>query len=376
MVEWTEGGALHRASWRSESGAPPPARIRVVDDRITAEEAYGEACQGVSLLWRGDFHNARQLLSAMARRADRRVPGPRAGAVTAERFHRHRQLRAQRARTLAQLLVPLDAHYRVPLRRGPELAEACLEVYGPGTEPSVVALRELLGIVGAFEWRRKGIDIEAVGGKIRPYYGVFAPVRREYVDLVAAASLAPDDVSVRVAFDLGTGTGVLAAVLARRGFGRVIATDLDPRALACARANLESLGLASRVEVVEADLFPPGRADLVVFNPPWLPIRPSSRLEAAIYDPDSRLLSRFLVELPAHLETDGEGWLILSDLAEHLGLRTRDALLAKFDAAGLEVIERRDIRPSHPRVGDARDPLHAARALELTSLWRLRARRE
>ena len=180
--------------------------------------------------------------------------------------------------------------------------------------------------------------------------------------------------SSSVAFDIGTGTGVLAAVLARRGIARVVATDQDPRALACARENLERLGLAGQVEVVQADLFPEGRAALVVCNPPWVPARPSSPIERGIYDPESRMLRGFLGGLAAHLEPGGEGWLILSDLAEHLGLRPRSELLAAFDAAGLKVVDRSDVRPKHPRPSDETDPLHAARAAEVTSLWRLAVR--
>jgi methylase of polypeptide subunit release factors len=163
-------------------------------------------------------------------------------------------------------------------------------------------------------------------------------------------------------------------VLARRGVEHVVATDRDPRALACARENIARLGLSGRVEVVEADLFPPGRAPLVVCNPPWLPARAHTPLEHAIYDPDSRMLKGFLNGLAAHLDPDGEGWLILSDLAEHLGLRTREWLLAAIDSAGLRVVARLDTRPTHPRAADAADPLHAARAAEVTSLWRLAAK--
>jgi methylase of polypeptide subunit release factors len=229
----------------------------------------------------------------------------------------------------------------------------------------------LLGLIGAHEWRLTGIDIPATGGRIHPHYGVFAPIRREYVDLVAQAPLPALLTSSSVAFDIGTGTGVLAAVLARRGIRRVVATDQDPRALACARENLERLGLALRVDVVQADLFPKGRAALVLCNPPWVPARPSSPLEHGIYDPESRMLRGFLSGLAAHLDPGGEGWLILSDLAEHLGLRTRAELLAMFDAAGLQVVDRNDVRPKHPRVTDETDVLHAARAAEVTSLWRL-----
>jgi len=203
---------------------------------------------------------------------------------------------------------------------------------------------------------------------------VFAPIRGEYVDLVATAPLPVFSSSSSLAFDIGTGTGVLAAVLARRGIMRVVATDRDPRALACARENLERLGLAQQVEVVQADLFPEGRAALVVCNPPWIPARPTSPIERGIYDPDSRMLHGFLGSLPAHLERGGEGWLILSDLAEHLGLRPRSALLAEFHAAGLTVVDRCDVRPKHPRASDETDPLHAARAAEVTSLWRLAVR--
>jgi SAM-dependent methyltransferase len=381
VVHWIEDGQACSARWRSERGAPPPAKVVIADDRITADDAYGLACQGIALLWRGDFQNARQMLTALASRADRppRKPGKSRPAATpvpkspAEVFNLERQARSQRARTLGMLLIPLDADYSIELRRAPDMRQACTEAYGPGQDASLVSLRELLGVVGAHEWRSKGIDLPAIGGRIHPHYGVFAPIRSEYVDLVANAPL-PAAASSSIAFDIGTGTGVLAAVLARRGIQRVVATDQDPRALACARENLERLGLAGRVDVVRANFFPEGRAALVVCNPPWVPARPSSPLEHGIYDPESRMLQGFLRGLPAHLEAGGEGWLILSDLAEHLGLRSREELLASIEGAALRVVDRIDMRPRHPRVSDATDPLHRERKAEVTSLWRLSAR--
>jgi methylase of polypeptide subunit release factors len=190
------------------------------------------------------------------------------------------------------------------------------------------------------------------------------------VQLVADAPLP----SKTLAFDIGTGTGVLAAVLAKRGVRRIVATDQDARALDCAKDNMQRLGFADRVEVVQADLFPSGKAPLIVCNPPWIPARPASALDHAVYDPDSRMLRGFVAGLSSHLEAGGEGWLIMSDLAEHLGLRARDELTAMVDEAGLKVIGRSDVRPVHSRASDAADPLHAARAAEVTSLWRLAVR--
>jgi len=358
--------------------------VQVVDDTLTADAAYRLACEGTALLWRGDFQNARQLLQAMARRLERKSQpshkSNKTAVAPAEAFHLHRMAQAQRARTLGMLLIPFAADHLISLRRAPDVQQACNEAYGPAEESSVAdvayvaSLRELLGLIGAHEWRKNGVEIPALGARIHPHYGVFSPIRGEYVALVANAPLPKTLVSDSRAFDIGTGTGVLATVLAKRGIARVMATDQDPRALACARENVARLGVGGHVDVIEADLFPPERAPLIVCNPPWVPARPSSPLEYAVYDPDSRMLRGFLAGLAAHLEPDGEGWLILSDLAEHLGLRTREELLGLIDTAGLQVLGRSDVRPTHPRAADASDPLHAARAAELTSLWRLGAK--
>lgn len=357
--------------WRSENGAPPPRRVVIADDTTTADVAYRLACEGTALLWRGDFQNARQLLQAMGRRAEQKKKKAPPVKAVSDTFHLHRQAQLQRARVLGMLLIPVEPGHRIALRRAPDVAQACSEAYGACDEAYVVALRELHGVIGAYEWRKKGVPIPALDGeRIHPHYGVFSPVRGEYLDLVAQAPLPATD----LVFDIGTGTGVIAAILARRGVQKVVATELNPRALACARDNIQRLGLEAQVDIEVADLFPAGQAALIVCNPPWLPGAANSLLDQAIYDPDSRMLRGFLAGLGAHLRPGGEGWLILSDLAEHLGLRTRAFLLQAIDAAGLHVIQRMDTRPRHGKTTDVSDPLHAARAAETTSLWRLRVR--
>lgn len=381
MIAWNHLGQAHSARWRSESGAPAPRRVVTADDTLSADTAYRLACEGTGLLWQGDFQNARMLLQALMRRVERKprkaaakAAEKAAAATPAQLFHLHRQAQAQRARVLSSILIPLEADYGIDLRRAPDWRQACTEAWGPADgEASVATLRELLGLVGAFEWRKKGVDVPALGAgahnRIHPHYGVFSPVRGEYVDLVADTSLP----STTLAFDIGVGTGVLSAVLVRRGVQRVVATDQDPRAMACARDNLKRLGVLDRVELLQADLFPPGRAPLVVCNPPWVPARPSSPIEHAVYDEGSRMLRGFLAGLAAHLEPGGEGWLILSDLAEHLELRPREQLLAWIAEGGLRVLGRHDMKPRHAKATEAGDALHAARMAEVTSLWRLAA---
>lgn len=370
-IAWRDaGGQEHTARWLSESGAKAPARVQLADDTMPADTAYRLVCEGTALLWVGDYHNARQLLQALGRRFDRSRAKRRPPADPAEAFHLYRMAQAQRARTLGLLLVPVEPGWQVPLGRAPDVAAACSEAWGELAERAALSLRELLGALGAYQWQLNGVEVPALGGRIHARYGVFSPVRGEYIDLV---SQAPLPAGAQLAFDLGTGTGVLAAVLARRGVQRVVATDNSPRALRCARDNVARLGLAGRVEVLDADLYPAGRADLVVCNPPWLPAKAGSSLDRAVYDPDGAMLKGFLAGLAAHLEAGGEGWLILSDLAERLGLRAPGELDAAFAAAGLQVLGRLDAQPRHGRAADPDDPLHTARKDEITTLWRLAA---
>ncbi len=344
----------------------------LVDDHLSTQTAWRSLNEGTALLWLGDFGNARHLLTALVRRLNRvRAAAP--AEDLHEAFERHRTQQARRAELLGGLLLPFDADHGVPLPRAPDVRLAGLEARGAVREHYVASLRELLGLVGAHEWRRRGVPIAALGGRIYPHHGVYSPVRGEYVDLVAEAPL-PAAAVQHGAAEIGTGTGVLAAVLARRGL-RVWASDLSAAAVACASDNIARLQLADRVTVVQADLYATGvasqRYGLVICNPPWLPGPATSALDAAVYDPESRMLRGFLTGLEAHLCSGGEGWLILSDLAEHLGLRSRDTLLRWIDEAGLRVLGRSDTRPRHRKAADRDDPLHEARRAELTSLWRL-----
>ncbi|WP_446222735.1 methyltransferase [Nocardia sp. IBHARD005] len=286
-------------------------------------------------------------------------------------YEHERVRRRTRASILGSLLIQLDADFDLGLRRAPDVAAACEAAYGPAAGSRVVTFTELLGVLSAYRWQQQGVEVPALGARVFPGYGVFSPTRSEYVDLVADAPLDPE---VRTAFDLGTGTGVLAALLAKRGVPEIVATDINPRALRCAKDNAERLGLAKVIAVTGPALYPPGRADLVVCNPPWLPGVPTSDLERGVYDQDQSMLTEFARDLRAHLTPHGEGWLVLSDLAELLGLRPADYIPRLLDEAGLHVLGKLTTRARHPRATDRDDPLAAARTAETTTLWRLRAR--
>lgn len=356
--------AVNPFHWRSESDEPAPSRLSPVDDRLTADAALRRVRRGEYLLYTGDFHNAKQLLGAMGRR----LPAPPVTRSPLEAFRAERRARQLEHETLSRIVVGLDRFYRLELKRAPDVAEACRWVWGePGADPTVVSLKTLLGMLGAAEWRRKGLAVPGLEGKLHPHYGVYLPTRTDYVELL----LAVPDVKGKKVFDIGTGTGVLSFLLLQAGASSVTATDIDARAVACARENAGRLGLSKRFEVIEGDLFPPGKADLIVSNPPWIPEPPKNRVDRAVFDEDNRFLRGFLEGLAGHLTPGGQGLLLLSDLAVLLGLRAGDWLDAELARHGLVVKWKRSAPARHSKAKDKSDPLHAARSREVTTLYAL-----
>lgn len=373
QVTWQEKNKAQTAIWQSEAGNPPPKNILIADDTTNAKIAYKQVCEGASLLYRGDFQNAKQLLQAITRKFDVKPIKP--AATMLEAFHQHRARQIQRASITNKILIELQ-YGKCDLKRAPDV-KAAVEgalIINPKIDKIpdrlLLSLRELLGMNGAHEWHKKGVYIDALGANIHAAYGVYSPIRGEYLELINQAPLN----NFKTAFDIGTGTGVIAAILVTRGIKKVIATDNNIRALNCAADNIARLGLKQYIEVEQANLFPTGskKADLIVCNPPWLPAKANAPIEHAIYDPNSQMLKSFLNGVKNYLNESGEAWLVISDLAEYLGLRQPEELQKWIGDAGLSVIEKYDIKPKHAKSADQSDPLYLARSKEITSLYRLK----
>lgn len=368
---WQENNTTHQAAWQSEASLAVPKHIVIANDETKADEAYKLACEGTALLYRGDFQNAKQLLQAITRRVDRKPIKPTTSLT--EAFHQHRARQIQRANITNKLLIELR-HAKSDLKRAPDVKKAVLgalvldEKRDKLPNSILISLRELLGMIGAHEWRKKGVYIEALQANVHAHYGVYSPVRGEYLDLINQAPLN----NPTVAFDIGTGTGVIAAILVQRGIKQVVATDNSERALHCAVANVQQLGMTQYINVKQADMFPDGTADLMVCNPPWIPAKANAPIEHAIYDPNNAMLKAFLSGANAHLNPNGEAWLVMSDLAERLGLRASEALQQWIAEAGFTLVEQLSIAPKHAKASDQSDPLYPARSKEVTSLYRLK----
>jgi len=409
IIETEVLGELRSFQWRSENGSPMPPSLMKIDDTTSADLAFKSASSGKSMLWTGDFQNARHLLQAMSRRFDksskfklnnsRSSQNSKKNDARAEtevsnlnrlnmdqsniksQYKKFRDQQKLKAQILGRLLIPVQTNHLINLRRAPNVLNACSQAYGEDAAPYIVSLRELMGVISAYEWRKKGVDIDLNEHglspfKIFPHYGVFSPIRGEYLELIAKTHLPSVLTQDSTAFDIGTGTGILSIILAKRGIKFITATDQNTRAIDCALSNVDELNLKNQIAVIKANLFPPSnKAALIVCNPPWLPSQSSTSVDSAVFDPNSQMLIGFLNGLVDHLLPGGEGWLIMSNFAELLGLRADTELLNWIDQAGLVVHDRQDVRPVHRKAMNTSDPFYEARANELTSLWRLKPKR-
>ncbi len=118
--------------------------------------------------------------------------------------------------------------------------------------------------------------------------------------------------------EIGTGSGLVSLCCAHAGASSIVATDVNPNAIECARANAERLGLASKIEVrlvdtknakafviIKAD----ERFDLIISNPPWEEGKPKNIDQYALYDPNFELMKSLLIDARLHLTPGGELYL-------------------------------------------------------------------
>ena len=348
----------------SESEFAQPGELVAFNERASAAVVLRWLREGKVLLWEGDWTKGVDLLGGLRTilQAER---GENVESLALDRWREQRAGVREQGELLGGILVVIEKDGDVRLRNAPDVRRAVELAWGLEGGLRVVALNTLVGALSAAEWTRKGIEVPGLKGKLKPRFGVFSPTRRAYVDLLAHL-----DVKGKTVLDVGCGTGVLGFVLLQRGAISAVGTDLEDRAVVCATDNAARLGLAERYQAQLADLFPADAAfDCVVFNAPWVPEVPRTRLDRAVFDEGGETLRRFVEGLQGSLNEGGVGVILVSDLPERLGLREAGHVEGLAAAAGLQVRLVADVPAVHGRARDAQDPLHDLRREERVQIF-------
>lgn len=155
------------------------------------------------------------------------------------------------------------------------------------------------------------IELVILPGVLNPVLLRTGAILAQAVQRVPVAAAAGDEIGPR-ALDMGTGSGIGAIAAARRGFD-VVAVDLNPEAVRCARINVLLNRVEDRVRIVAGDLFHPlagERFDLVLFNPPFFCGHPDHPADLAWRSTD--VMERFAAGLDGVLTPVGQALIVLS----------------------------------------------------------------
>ena len=357
---------------------PKIKKVFAIDNLITPQKMYKIALSGTAIVWRGDYFNGTSLLARLKKYVNKLDKKNKRDNSSAD-FRQYRQKTSRIAQLQDMILVQLEDQYMLNLPRAPPCCvEACENAFRKPKKsagPCLITLQLLLGFIGSNELQKKGVAIKQLGGRhIYPHFGVFPPTRNEHFNLLQSnrvLGLLPKECNVL--YDIGVGSGVLSAILLHCGVVKeVIATDTSARAVECARDNLRNLGYSNKVTVERCSLFPCGespKADLIICNPPWLPWKPHSLTDEAVYDEKNTMLRGFLIGARYSLALGGKIFLIISNLAVLLKLRQHGELTSWVSEGGLRIIHKESIKPKHNKINQENDPLRMVRSEEITSLY-------
>lgn len=293
---------------------PQPVRLLESAGKVHMKSDHHEAARslaaGNQLLITDRYSTGLSVLSHLKKQLSR--------GRQAKTFGMSRKQRASYKKASNLLIAPVENH-SIALYKSPQ--SGWLKRLYPEPDSFYLSFPQIQGLNSSWQWYEKGIRYPGLQENIHPWYGVYFPTRFDHLNLLNDW-LAQYDGSKRVGVDIGTGCGVLAFLMAAHGFQKVHASDLNPNAVISVRESVERLGIGSKVEAFVSDFFQEHKekADLILFNPPWLPANHSlSYLDRAIYY-EKELFSRFFKEAAGFLERDGRLVLLFSNMAENQGL--------------------------------------------------------
>lgn len=239
-------------------------------------------------------------------------------------------------RNASRLLLIEIADHRLHVRKAPEIG--WLKILYPEITDFFLPFTDVQGFNSSWQWYLKGIRIPGLKQLIHPFYGTYFPTRFEHIDLFVNYLKRYSGKKDR-AFDIGIGSGVLSKLLRQFGFKEVNASDINPNALigtlfqdennnplhsdsdshshSVSRSHSVSHSDNASINLYFGDLFAGTgiSSDVVVFNPPWIPLpKEVSGIDLAIYY-DKELFPRFFEEARKHLNPEGHVVILFSNLA-------------------------------------------------------------
>lgn len=229
-------------------------------------------------------------------------------------FLDQRNFRREYQKLSQLLLLQVDEH-ELTVKKSPKIG--WLKRLYPELGKFLLPFPQIQGLNSSWQWYKNGISIPGLRNKIHPYYGTYFPTRFDHLRLFDNW-LARYKGDKKTAIDVGIGCGVLSLFLMKAGFQKVYGTDTNPNAIIGLREFMAGTKLARKIEITFGYLFSSWEkpTELIVFNPPWLPVSAeSNRLDEAVYYNET-LFPDFFENAKKRLLPDGKLVLLFSNLGQ------------------------------------------------------------
>ena len=228
----------------------------------------------------------------------------------------------------------------------------------------------------SWQWYQKGIEVKTLGLYLHPFYGTYFPTRFDHLKLFDKWLKKYEGPKTN-AIDIGVGSGVLSFQLIQNGFENIYASDTNKNAIIGVSEESQVLGYEDKITLSHADLFENCdiKADLIVFNPPWLRAKHNLEegIDKAMYY-EEELFPRFFEEAKKHLTPEGKIVLIFSNLAQVVDGESPHPIieeLQKHNRYRKDLHLRREVRASSRRTKRT-----DSRENEKVELWVLAPKKE
>ncbi|MBB6460154.1 methyltransferase [Flammeovirga kamogawensis] len=268
-----------------------------------------------------------------------------------------------------RVLIRIKDH-KLAVKKAPSIG--WLEKLYAETPDFILSFPEIQGLNSAWQWNKKGLVVPVLRNKLHPYYGTYFPTRFDHLVLFDNW-LKRYEGPKKAAYDIGVGSGVLSMQMVKHGFQKVFATDTNPNAIVGLKEFMGTTKLSRKIELDYGSLFGKWEKphELIVFNPPWLPIKSDAdKNDTAIYYPDN-LFPDFFKDAVSHLSEDGQLVIIFSNLAEIAETTTEHPIQKEIDEGGRFTLELK-LTKSVKKASDKTKRTINLRESEKVELWVLK----
>ena len=289
----------------------------------------------------------------------------------AELSYKDRKERQHKFQETAQNIIICIKNNKVQIQDKVTIPSLLKDLF-PETEQILhLSLLDFQSLHQASQKYEQGLFFAILGYKIHPFFAVYAPTRTSHLELFATW-LQKYSGQRNCAYDIGVGSGILSFLLAKKGFGKIIATDSNPNAIQSVQRDIERLkeerGYLQNIIPKHGDLFgeETEKADVIVCNPPWMLGEVRSKLDEAMYF-ENGFFDRFFEQAHLRLQPNGRLVLIFSNVIDLVTPEVGHPIQKELNEHRFTLVQK-----MQRRIKGSKDGQRKRRTKERVEVWELK----